>query len=57
MNDETAEVHKRDAVPIRINEAHSFSNHGTSDLELMIVGILTQKDVLDTELGSLPHGH
>jgi mannose-6-phosphate isomerase-like protein (cupin superfamily) len=57
VNDETAEIHKGDAVPIRINEAHAFTANGTSDLELMIVGIATQKDVLDTELGPVPQGH
>ncbi len=57
VNDETAEIHKGDAVPIRINEAHSFTANGTSDLELMIVGIATQKDVLDTELGPLSQSH
>jgi mannose-6-phosphate isomerase-like protein (cupin superfamily) len=57
VNDETAEIHKGDAVPIRINEAHSFTAKGASGLELMIVGVATQKDVLDTELGSLPHRH
>jgi mannose-6-phosphate isomerase-like protein (cupin superfamily) len=54
LNDETAAIHKGDAVPVRFNEAHSFSNSGPGDLELLIIGISAQKDVLDTELGSLP---
>jgi mannose-6-phosphate isomerase-like protein (cupin superfamily) len=54
VDNETAEIHKGDAVPIRINQAHSFSADGPSDLELMIVGIATQKDLLDTQLGPLP---
>ena len=57
VDDETAEIHKGDAVPIRINEAHAFIAKGISGLELMVVGIATQKDVLDTELGSVPHRH
>lgn len=52
VNGETAEIHKGDAVPIRFNEAHSFSGSGPDGLELMIIGIAAQKDVLDTELGS-----
>jgi len=55
VNDETAKIHKGDAVPVRFNEAHSFSNNGNGDLELMIVGISAQKNVLDTELGAATH--
>jgi uncharacterized cupin superfamily protein len=44
-------------VPIRFNEAHSFVNNGSADLELMIVGISAQKNVLDTELGQMAHAH
>jgi mannose-6-phosphate isomerase-like protein (cupin superfamily) len=54
VNGETAEIHKGDGVPIRFNEAHSFTNNGKADLELMIVGISAQKNVLDTELGGIP---
>ncbi len=50
VGDETAEIHKGDAVPIRINEAHSFTANGASSMELMVVGVATQKNVLDTEL-------
>ena len=52
LNNETAPIHKWDAVPIRFNEAHSFVNTGSADLELMIIGISARKDVLDTELGA-----
>jgi mannose-6-phosphate isomerase-like protein (cupin superfamily) len=48
---ETAAVHKGDAVPVVLNEAHSFVNNGAKDLELMIIGISTQKNALDTQLG------
>jgi mannose-6-phosphate isomerase-like protein (cupin superfamily) len=51
VNDETAPIHKGDAVPVRFYEAHSFANNGSADLELMIIGISAQKNVLDTELG------
>jgi len=57
VNSETAPIHKGDGVPIRFNEAHSFVNNGSADLELMIVGISAQKNALDTELGEMPHGH
>lgn len=46
---ETAEIHKGDAVPVRLNEAHSFAG-GPDGLELMIIGISTKKNVIDTEL-------
>ncbi|MBS1801671.1 MAG: cupin domain-containing protein [Acidobacteria bacterium] len=52
VGDETAAIHKGDAVPIRYNEPHSFLGSGTGGLELMIVGISTQKNALDTELGA-----
>ena len=54
LDDETAAIHKGDALSIRFNEVHSFSNKGAGDLELLIIGISAQKNVLDTELGDLP---
>ena len=57
VNAESAPIHKGDGVPIRFNEAHSFTNNGSADLELMVVGISTQKNALDTELGEFPHSH
>jgi mannose-6-phosphate isomerase-like protein (cupin superfamily) len=57
VNGETAAIHKGDGIPIRFNEAHSLINNGSADLELMIVGISTQKNVLDTELGEMPRAH
>jgi mannose-6-phosphate isomerase-like protein (cupin superfamily) len=53
IGDETASIHKGDAVPIRYNEPHAFLNNGSGDLELMIVGVSTQKGALDTELGKM----
>jgi mannose-6-phosphate isomerase-like protein (cupin superfamily) len=57
VNGETAPIHKGDGIPIRFNEAHSFLNNGSGDLELMIVGISAQKNALDTELGQMQRGH
>jgi mannose-6-phosphate isomerase-like protein (cupin superfamily) len=53
VGDETITIHKGDAVPIRFNEAHSFAGSGKGDLELMIVGVSTQKNAIDTELGKI----
>jgi mannose-6-phosphate isomerase-like protein (cupin superfamily) len=36
---ETAPVHAGDAVPIQLNDAHSFENTGTQPLEFLIVGV------------------
>ncbi|HEY1649861.1 MAG TPA: cupin domain-containing protein [Terracidiphilus sp.] len=54
LNDETAPIKKWDAIPVRFNEAHSITNNGTGDLELLIMGVAAQKNVLDTELGKMP---
>ena len=43
-----------DAVPVRFNEAHSITNTGTTDMELLIMGVAAQKNVLDTEIGKAP---
>lgn len=48
VNDETAEIARDHAVPVRLNEVHSFENTGTSDLEFMVIGIATRKGALDT---------
>jgi mannose-6-phosphate isomerase-like protein (cupin superfamily) len=54
INGETAEIHKGDAVPVLLNEPHSFHNSSARDLEFMIIGIATQKNVLETLLGNSP---
>jgi mannose-6-phosphate isomerase-like protein (cupin superfamily) len=51
VNGETAEIHKGDAVPVLLNETHSFKNTSQRDLEFMIIGIASQKNVLETILG------
>jgi mannose-6-phosphate isomerase-like protein (cupin superfamily) len=52
VNGETAAIHPGDAVPVLLNEAHAFKNDSGQDLEFMIVGIATQKGVLETILGA-----
>jgi mannose-6-phosphate isomerase-like protein (cupin superfamily) len=51
VNGETADVHKGDAVPVLLNETHAFKNTGGKDLEFMIIGIASQKGVLETLQG------
>jgi uncharacterized cupin superfamily protein len=46
---ETVPIAKGDAVPLQLNDAHSFRNTGNEDLELMILGIAAQKGVLDVQ--------
>jgi mannose-6-phosphate isomerase-like protein (cupin superfamily) len=48
INEETADIRKGDAVPVLLNEVHSFENSGTEDLEFMVVGIARQKWALDS---------
>jgi mannose-6-phosphate isomerase-like protein (cupin superfamily) len=43
---ETVPIHKGDAVPVLLNESHSFKSTG-GDLEFMIIGITTKKGALD----------
>ena len=45
---ESAAIHKGDAVPVLLNDVHSFENSGDGDLEFMIVGIARTKWALDT---------
>jgi len=52
VNNETAPIHKGDAVPVLLNELHSFQNGGSVDLEFMIIGIASQKGVLETTVGA-----
>ncbi len=45
---ESAPIAKGDAVPVLLNDVHSFENSGAADLEFMIVGIAREKGKLDT---------
>jgi mannose-6-phosphate isomerase-like protein (cupin superfamily) len=56
VNSETASIHKGDAVPVLLNEVHSFRNTGSQNLEFMIIGVASQKNVLETLLGEGQRG-
>ncbi|MEZ5351921.1 MAG: cupin domain-containing protein [Bryobacteraceae bacterium] len=47
VGQESAPVGKDDAVPVFLNEAHSFENTGTEDLEMMVVGVARAKWAID----------
>jgi mannose-6-phosphate isomerase-like protein (cupin superfamily) len=49
VNDETVPIHKGDAVPVLLNQAHSI-NSPVGELEFMIVGISVQKGMVDFEI-------
>ena len=53
VNAETAAIHKGDGVPIRFNEAHSFTNNGSADLELMVVGSRRKRTRSIPKLGEI----
>ena len=44
---ESAPIKKGDAIPVFLNEAHSFENTGGSDLEFLVVGVARTKWALD----------
>jgi mannose-6-phosphate isomerase-like protein (cupin superfamily) len=48
IDKERAPVKAGDAVPVFLNEVHSFENTGTADLEMMIVAVARAKWALDT---------
>ena len=48
INNESATIHKGDAVPVLLTDVHSFENTGAGDLEFMIIGIARTKWALDT---------
>ncbi|MDH4124661.1 MAG: cupin domain-containing protein [Gammaproteobacteria bacterium] len=48
VNDETAPISKDDALVIPLNDVHSIANTGDSDLQILIIGAVTQKWMLDT---------
>jgi mannose-6-phosphate isomerase-like protein (cupin superfamily) len=39
VNSETSPIQEGDAIPIQLNEAHSFDNTGADPLEFLIVGV------------------
>ena len=48
VNEERAEIHAGDAVPVLFGDVHSFENTGSGDLEMLIVGIARAKWALDS---------
>ena len=49
VNDETAPLKKGDAVPVKVNDVHSFENTGAGDLEFVVYGVALDKGKLDIE--------
>jgi len=46
---QTAAIRAGDAIPIGLNEIHSFENTGSEPLELLVVGVARDmKKILDT---------
>jgi len=43
MREESAPIHNGDAIPVQLNEVHSFENTGGEPLELMIIGVANSK--------------
>ena len=48
IGSETAAIRKGDAVPVLLNDVHSFENTAAADLEFMIVGVAREKGRLDS---------
>jgi mannose-6-phosphate isomerase-like protein (cupin superfamily) len=42
--EETAPIHSGDAVPIQLNEVHSFENTSGEPLEFMVIGVASSKN-------------
>jgi len=49
VNAETAPLKKGDAVPVKVNDVHSFENMGAGDLEFVVYGVALDKGKLDIE--------
>ena len=47
VNDESAPIHKGDALPVLIEDVHSIENTSGGDLELMVVGVAMEKGKID----------
>jgi mannose-6-phosphate isomerase-like protein (cupin superfamily) len=47
IGQETAGIHKGDAIPVLFTDVHSFENTGSGDLEFLIVGVAREKGRLD----------
>jgi mannose-6-phosphate isomerase-like protein (cupin superfamily) len=49
VNNESAAIHAGDAVPVQFGDVHSFENTGSTDLEMLVVGIARVKWALDSQ--------
>jgi len=49
VNNESAEIHQGDAIPIQFNDVHSFENNGSEDLVFLVVGVARVKWALDIQ--------
>jgi mannose-6-phosphate isomerase-like protein (cupin superfamily) len=43
MREEMAAIRSGDAVPVQLNEVHSFENTGSEPLEFMVIGVASSK--------------
>jgi mannose-6-phosphate isomerase-like protein (cupin superfamily) len=44
MREEAAPIHSGDAIPVQLNEVHSFENTGSEPLEFMVIGVASSKN-------------
>jgi mannose-6-phosphate isomerase-like protein (cupin superfamily) len=42
--EETAPIHSGDAIPVQLNEVHSFENTGSEPMEFMVIGVASSKN-------------
>jgi mannose-6-phosphate isomerase-like protein (cupin superfamily) len=58
VDGEKADIKYGDAIPVRVNEVHSFENNSTEPLEIIIYGVALEKGKLDvtdvTQSSGLP---
>jgi len=47
---ETQPIAVGDGIPVQPGEVHALVNTGTEDLEVMIIGVATEKGKVDTEV-------
>ncbi len=54
---EAASIQAGDAIPIQLNEVHSFENTGSEPLEFMIVGVSrdSNRRIDSVDVQNLPH--
>ena len=48
VNKESVPIRKGDAIPVLLNDVHSFRSAASGELELMVVGIARHKWALDS---------